>query len=409
MPAPRARRPRPAGRPARRGCPTRSSRRGSRACRCARCWSACVIAGVLVLALVQAAVGVLPIAVCFAAMAAYRPLGRRAPARPAPPGPAARPVAGCRRQHHLRGARGHGAAGGAQPARDPRAGGAARAVPGVRRRLPAHRPVPRLASTGSRTGSATPSATGSSRACGSPARSAAPTSGTSCAPCPGFLREDARTRAELETRQSWTVNAARLAVAAPWAVLAMLSTNPRVGGRLLDPARGGRAGGRRRASRPSPTGRCCGSAGCPRTSGCCDERRWRAAGPSSASCSGSGWRWSGWACRGTGGTGLAGRVAALPARHAPAVAAARRRAGRAGGALGGRGGAGRPRPRQAGRAGHGRGRLACAAASCGPGWPPTSTGSAPSRCSGARWARSSERPLGAACSRRCGMPGWSPS
>ncbi len=42
----------------------------------------------------------------------------------------------------------------------------------------------------------------------------------------GFLREDARTRAELETRQSWTVNAARLAAAAPWLVLAMLSTNP---------------------------------------------------------------------------------------------------------------------------------------------------------------------------------------
>jgi tight adherence protein B len=41
-----------------------------------------------------------------------------------------------------------------------------------------------------------------------------------------FLREDARTRAELETRQSWTVNAARLAVAAPWIVLAMLSTRP---------------------------------------------------------------------------------------------------------------------------------------------------------------------------------------
>ncbi|GAA1885913.1 type II secretion system F family protein [Lapillicoccus jejuensis] len=39
----------------------------------------------------------------------------------------------------------------------------------------------------------------------------------------GFLREDARTRAELETRQGWTVNAARLAVAAPWIVLAMLS------------------------------------------------------------------------------------------------------------------------------------------------------------------------------------------
>ncbi len=41
-----------------------------------------------------------------------------------------------------------------------------------------------------------------------------------------FLREDARTRAELEARQSWTVNAARLAVAAPWAVLALLGTRP---------------------------------------------------------------------------------------------------------------------------------------------------------------------------------------
>lgn len=39
-----------------------------------------------------------------------------------------------------------------------------------------------------------------------------------------FLREDARTRAELEARQSWTVNAARLALAAPWIVLLMLAT-----------------------------------------------------------------------------------------------------------------------------------------------------------------------------------------
>ncbi len=39
-----------------------------------------------------------------------------------------------------------------------------------------------------------------------------------------FLRDDARTRAELEARQSWVVNAARLAVAAPWALLALLST-----------------------------------------------------------------------------------------------------------------------------------------------------------------------------------------
>ena len=59
--------------------------------------------------------------------------------------------------------------------------------------------------------------------CGSPARSAAPTSAACCARCRRFLREDARTRAELETRQGWTVNAARLAVAAPWVVLAMLS------------------------------------------------------------------------------------------------------------------------------------------------------------------------------------------
>lgn len=38
-----------------------------------------------------------------------------------------------------------------------------------------------------------------------------------------FLRDDARTRAELETRQSWVVNSARLAVAAPWILLGLLS------------------------------------------------------------------------------------------------------------------------------------------------------------------------------------------
>lgn len=41
-----------------------------------------------------------------------------------------------------------------------------------------------------------------------------------------FLREDARTRSELEARQSWTVNGARLAVAAPWMVLALLASRP---------------------------------------------------------------------------------------------------------------------------------------------------------------------------------------
>jgi tight adherence protein B len=37
-----------------------------------------------------------------------------------------------------------------------------------------------------------------------------------------FLREDLRTRGELESRQSWTVNGARLAVAAPWLVLLLM-------------------------------------------------------------------------------------------------------------------------------------------------------------------------------------------
>lgn len=39
-----------------------------------------------------------------------------------------------------------------------------------------------------------------------------------------LLRSDARTRAELETRQGWVINAARLAVAAPWIVLLLLGT-----------------------------------------------------------------------------------------------------------------------------------------------------------------------------------------
>ena len=39
-----------------------------------------------------------------------------------------------------------------------------------------------------------------------------------------FLRDDARTRAELMARQSWSVNAARMAVCAPWLVLILLAT-----------------------------------------------------------------------------------------------------------------------------------------------------------------------------------------
>lgn len=38
-----------------------------------------------------------------------------------------------------------------------------------------------------------------------------------------YLRAEARTRAELESRQAWAVNGARLAVAAPWLVLLFLS------------------------------------------------------------------------------------------------------------------------------------------------------------------------------------------
>ncbi|MDQ0424083.1 MULTISPECIES: type II secretion system F family protein [Cellulomonas] len=41
-----------------------------------------------------------------------------------------------------------------------------------------------------------------------------------------FLRDDLRTRGELEARQGWTVYAARLAVAAPWVVLGMLASRP---------------------------------------------------------------------------------------------------------------------------------------------------------------------------------------
>lgn len=41
-----------------------------------------------------------------------------------------------------------------------------------------------------------------------------------------FLREDARTRAEIATRVGWTVNGARLALAAPWIVLGLFALRP---------------------------------------------------------------------------------------------------------------------------------------------------------------------------------------
>lgn len=47
--------------------------------------------------------------------------------------------------------------------------------------------------------------------------------GTTLRALASMLREDQRTRGELLARQSWTVNSARLAVSAPWVVLALLA------------------------------------------------------------------------------------------------------------------------------------------------------------------------------------------
>jgi tight adherence protein B len=52
----------------------------------------------------------------------------------------------------------------------------------------------------------------------------------------GYLRDEARTRSEMEARQAWTVNGARLAVAAPWLVLLMMSFQSTVIRRYASPA-----------------------------------------------------------------------------------------------------------------------------------------------------------------------------
>jgi tight adherence protein B len=51
----------------------------------------------------------------------------------------------------------------------------------------------------------------------------------------GYLRDDARTRSEMESRQAWTVNGARLAVAAPWLVLLVMSFQSEVIRRYASP------------------------------------------------------------------------------------------------------------------------------------------------------------------------------
>ena len=52
----------------------------------------------------------------------------------------------------------------------------------------------------------------------------------------GYLRDDARTRSEMEARQAWTVNGARLAVAAPWLVLLFMTFQSEVIRRYSSPA-----------------------------------------------------------------------------------------------------------------------------------------------------------------------------
>ena len=52
----------------------------------------------------------------------------------------------------------------------------------------------------------------------------------------GYLRDDQRTRSELEARQAWALNGARLAVAAPWLVLLAMSAQPEVIGRYRSSA-----------------------------------------------------------------------------------------------------------------------------------------------------------------------------
>jgi tight adherence protein B len=51
-----------------------------------------------------------------------------------------------------------------------------------------------------------------------------------------YLRDDLRTRSELEARQSWAVNGARVGVAAPWVVLLVMSTQRTVIERYQSPA-----------------------------------------------------------------------------------------------------------------------------------------------------------------------------
>jgi tight adherence protein B len=185
----------------------------------------CVTTALLVLALVQATVGVLPIAACFAAMAAYAPLGfvrrrarrRRSRLRDLWPDAVDNITSAVRAGMALPEALAQLGTRGPEELQDP-----------FRSFADDYRLTGRFHDSLDRLKDRLSDPVGDRLV--ESLRIAREVGGTDLGhllrTLSGFLREDARTRAELETRQSWTVNAARLAVAAPWAVLAMLSTNP---------------------------------------------------------------------------------------------------------------------------------------------------------------------------------------
>ena len=197
-----------------------------------------------------------------------------------------------------------------------------------------------------------------------------------------FLREDVRTRGELEARQSWTVYAARLAVAAPWIVLALLSTRPEaaaaydtpagfavlvVGGACTVVAYLAHAAHRAAPRRPAGAAVSPGAAGRARR----PARRARAAARRARGC-------------GPGGSSLDQRLAPVPAaaghRVRAAAGAQRARTVRDGRA------AGRPgddRRRPAGDAARLADRRAAPPARAAPAGPRPSSSSAPGRWSGA--------------------------
>ena len=173
---------------------------------------------------------------------------------PSAPAGARRGVARGRRQPRQRGARGHVAARGAGRAGHARARAAAA---GVRGRSPSTTRRPggsATRSTGSRRRWPTRSATGSSRALRIAREVGGGDLGRLLRNLSGYLRDDLRTRSELESRQAWTVNGARLAVAAPWLVLLLLCFQPEVIGRYSLAGRGRRAGRRRGLLPAWPTG-----------------------------------------------------------------------------------------------------------------------------------------------------------